>query len=164
MASPRTGSQCLFWGGVGGGVESRGFQEGRRPGCFLLCSDALTCKGRGAPAPDLGFHVQNPVVRKCRGRRSLSALPADSKSLHSILYWPKRFWRKLWELWCFFVFFFGRLQELRTCRGQDQTGRDRVRTCDGDIGRRRLTEERLTSVHSAPRRRPLGREEKYHTT
>lgn len=75
-----------------GGVESRGFQEGRRPGCFLLCSDALTCKGRGAPAPDLGFHVQNPVVRKCRGRRSLSALPADPKSLHSILYWPKRFW------------------------------------------------------------------------
>lgn len=64
----------------------------------------------------------------------------------------------------FFVIFFGRLQELRTYRGQDQTGRGRVRTCDGDTGRRRLTEERLTSVHSTPRRRPLGREEKQHTT
>lgn len=62
-ASPRTGSQCLFWRGVGG-VKSRGIQEGRRPGCFLLCSGALTCKGRGAPAPDLGFHVQKPCGEK----------------------------------------------------------------------------------------------------
>lgn len=42
------------------------------------------------------------------------------------------------------------VQPPRTRRAQDHTDRERVKTSDGDIGSRRLMEERMTSMQLSP--------------
>lgn len=124
--SSKTGSQCLFWAGG---------------------AAALTCRGRGTPAPDRARAFRSKPCGEKMRRATFSRHSSRFQIIFTkYLIGPKVPMNHSVVLRAFAVL----LQQFPTFRVQDRADREGVKTSDEDIGSRRLMEERMTSMQHSP--------------